>query len=131
MSFYEKLIKTHMEDKVKLPKRLKKFFSGENEQHEGKNVSNLHNYSSDSKNPIFFSNEKLEVLFYEHMDNDLANEDDRFDFVPLASLDDAQYMAVKITEEACPVYMWEHEDGEFHKHSSSLDEFLENLHDGV
>lgn len=132
MSFYQELVKTSMEgQKIKLPARLKKFFdTGEYEKYNGKYVGNLPNDESDARVELNFGEENLTDLFDDHVNNEFANEGERFEILPLAcmGMGGSQYMAVKLEDE-CPVYMWEHDDGTFTEHSSSLDEFLESLHD--
>lgn len=128
MNFYQLLIEEDFPD-IQMPERLSKFFgSDEHAKYSGKYCSNLPHYRNWPE--VDFSNEGLAELFDEYQDCELENEDDRENFLPFASIEDSQFLAVKITNSKCPIYMWEHENGKFYKLASSLDEFLtNNLHD--
>jgi hypothetical protein len=54
--------------------------------------------------------------------------DDATEFHPIAILRESpQFLAVKTTEDAAPVYLWHHETGAFHPQFDTFASFLKNL----
>jgi predicted DNA-binding WGR domain protein len=114
---------------ITLPKRLKIFFdSGEYKKYEGMMVCGLPGYTADTKYKVkFFTSGMMNELLE---DNEIEMPDDSGAYyIPFIELDEeSQFLGIDISKgDTCPVAMWEHEDGMFHLHSASLDEFLTKL----
>jgi predicted DNA-binding WGR domain protein len=121
------LTKLERELGVELPIRLKKFYdTGEYLQYEGMYVFGVFSYDD----------EKFKVKFIDPAKSDLLEEnniempdDEGAHYIPFSPLGkEPQFLGVDISKgDLCPVAMWEHEDGLFHIHSATLDEFLSRL----
>ena len=113
---------------VKLPMRLKTFYdTDEYLQYDGMHVFGLSGYSDDSKFKVKFVDPAKSDLLEE---NDIEMpDDDGAHYIPFSPLgQEPQFLGVDISKgDLCPVAMWEHEDGLFHIHSATLDEFLSRL----
>ena len=112
------------EHNLKFPKRYKDFFTtGECEKYKGLYVSDLPHYSSDTRFKVKFMLPDFDLFTWHGI-----SREDHPEWIPLSLLgEEPQFLAVDITKNECPVAMWEHEDGMFHAHSKSLDEFLARL----
>jgi tetratricopeptide (TPR) repeat protein len=85
--------------------------------------------------PVCFEGRALESFFHDggagpaHPSASEAELGGAGGWVPLATIgdDEAQFLAVRAGEPACPVAMWEHETGEFVRCAATLDAFLAGL----
>lgn len=73
-----------------------------------------------------FSEKEVNYLMKTHLDmlTSCAEGDDR-KYIPLAGIDDTiDFLVVDVSDEKCPVYYGDCEDGEIKKQDKSLDDFL-------
>ena len=110
-----------------MPKRLADFYKNrEGDAYKGFFIQGLPHYTRDTKLKVSFV--KGLGLFTE---NDI-NPETHPEWMPLCRLSggESQFLAVKITNPKCPVFMWEHEDAKFYPVAPSLDLFLKKLSAG-
>jgi len=114
---------------ITLPKRLKTFFdSDEYKKYEGMMVSGLPGYTADTKFKVKFYTSGMMNDLLEDNEIDMPDDNGAY-YIPFIELgEESQFLGIDISKgDTCPVAMWEHEDGMFHLHSASLDEFLPKL----
>jgi hypothetical protein len=121
---------------VTLPKRYKDFLEkGENEKYDGW-FGEIPSYEGLTQ--VFFTGKDLESFIndewpdddsYGHPSATMNIFEDDLGYVPLATIgkEEEQFLVADASEGKCPVFMWEHETGEFEPVSDSLDKFLKSL----
>ena len=110
---------------VKLPQVYRDFINKkEYKKYTGLYVSGLPNYTADTKIKVCFDDPELDMLY-------AVNEIDKEkypDYIPLSTLgEEPQFLAIDAGNDKCPVYMWEHEDCNFHQMAESFKKFLKSL----
>lgn len=112
---------------VTLPQDIKDFYEKkEYLKYKGLSTSKqLPNYEPDSKFKVYFLDESL----WDEYDDWDIDRDEYPTMLPLSRLDedDSQFLAIDIEEDDYPVYMFEHESGEFEPYFDTFQEFLKSL----
>ncbi|MBU2915305.1 tetratricopeptide repeat protein [Reichenbachiella agariperforans] len=118
-----------------IPERLYSFFTSEVEKYNDCKIANLPGWDPESTFGLKFSKDTIEELQERHGDwiaDGSAN--DRCEYIAFSSLIDLDYedkltdfIAVNISDENCPVYFGNHENGQFEMIYNSLDYFLAYL----
>ncbi len=77
---------------------------------------------------IDFSIKEVKYLVNAHRDMIISeSKKDNKKYMPIAGIQDLiDFFAIDVSDDKCPVYFGDIEDGEFIKQSSSLDDFLRN-----
>lgn len=121
------LIKTYNLDTAKLPASYKKFLQNI-DSYTGKKAEGFMGYDEDEPLVVGFTTpwllEEQEVF----EDNDIDREENPT-LIPFLQIDpfEPNFLLVDISDEDCPVVMWEHETGEFEEIAASLEDFLSDL----
>lgn len=108
-----------------MPKRYLEFIeSDEYLDYQGKFAVDLPGYGDEVKLKVRFAHKSLATKIE---DNDI-DADEYPEFMPLAELTgEPQFLAIDRSKRQCPVFMWEHETGDFELYAKSLDAFLGTL----
>ena len=112
---------------VTLPQELKNFYEKKEylKYEDLSTTKQLPNYTPESKFKVKFLNEYL----WEEYDDWEIDREEYPTMIPLSPLDenDSQFLAIEIAKSNYPVYMFEHESGEFCPYFDSFQEFLKSL----
>lgn len=118
--------KAEKEMGIKFPTRLKDFYSsGEYKQYEGLYAHSLPGYSIDSKYKVKFMIKDFTTLWEEN-GIEFKGDDGSY-YIPFIKLGESELLGIDVAQKNCPIAMWGNEDGLFHLHAHSLDQFLSQL----
>ncbi|NMH87489.1 hypothetical protein [Flavivirga algicola] len=83
-------------------------------------------FSEDEQAWIDFSVKEVKYLINAHEDMIISeSKKDNKKYMPIAGIQDLiDFFAIDVSDDKCPVYYGDIEDGEFRRESSSLDDFL-------
>ncbi len=114
-----------------LPNRLIDFYQNEADLYVNSSINNLPGWNPETEFELNFSAHTIKELNERHADWLLRESEDKACiYLAFSSLEDEiDFLAVEITNEDCPVYFGNHEDGSFELLYHSLDDFVDFLDD--